>query len=186
MGSIRRASRFDRLDLIAILLLASLLATQMVGIGLGLIARTYVVVRADFSFDRYLEEDWMLENGQAEAAVAFKDVMPTFRRHRPAVDCNLRNLVIIVLVPGNIDTRPIFEKIETNLNNIVRSKRQIEAGVKPVKLAELSLTAYPWFKPLDILASLVLLGALLFWFFLPRKLPYHERLVSGRSKEASR
>jgi hypothetical protein len=169
-----RARVLDRVDLIAIVLLSSLLVIQVAQLVLGYSARSYVIAKADFVFDRYLEETWMLDNGMAEADAAFVDAMPTFRRHRPEVDCNLRHLVITVLVKGNVDTRPIFAAIQDSLNRVVRAKRQIEQSVTPITLADLSLTPYPWFKPLDLLSALVLSASILGWMFFP--LRFRERV----------
>jgi hypothetical protein len=165
MRHFRRVLFLTGIDLIAVAALGGLLALHVTYVGLGFLARHYVIAVGDYALSKF-PEPGMLEKAMAISSAAFEDDMPTFRRHRPEVNIASRRLKITVLVRGGTSIRLVFESIEQRLSDVLRAGQTDESD-RPVSLIDIQLTPYPWIRPLDVLVAFVLAGAFIGWFVFP-------------------
>jgi hypothetical protein len=154
---------------ITLAILGVLLLFQLVYLGLGLTARNLVIAAAVYQLDVYVDaeyDDWVRANTLQETWFAFQDMAPEFRQHRPEVDVEPRRISVTVLIKNGVDVRARFESLGQGLNELVRQKWERAPGASVVRLADVKVTTYPWFKPLDLVSLMVLLAAVAAWVFL--------------------
>ena len=157
-------------DWTALAVLGALFFLQLVYLGINVAASNLVIAAAEYRLDIYIDaeyQDWVLENTSREIRSAFRDVLPTFRQHKPEIDIEPRRILVTVLIKNGVDVRPIFESIGQRLNEPLRERWQRPTGTSVVRLANIEVTPYPWFKPLDLVSLVVLFGAAGAWIFFP-------------------
>jgi hypothetical protein len=152
---------------IALAVIGFLLLVEVTYLGLGMAARNLVIAVGEYKLDRYVEEEWLLATAHQEARAAFQVVMPEFRQHKPEVDIRPRRVLVTVLVRGNIDVRPIFELVGQRLDDQIRKHEQVTWAATTAQLSNIEFTPYSWFKPLDLVSLVVLLGAGAVWVVFP-------------------
>jgi hypothetical protein len=147
---------------------------QVVYLGLGFATRNLVIVAGTYQIDPVFWEKviveqpgWLIANVHQEARVAFRDVAAEFREHAAVVEITPHRVVVTVLVKNRVDLRPMFESLGRRLDELVRERQRLPPGAPGFKLTDLELKRYPWFRPLDIVSLVVLLGAVGAWVFLP-------------------
>lgn len=149
----------------AIALLLGLLLLEGVTLGMGWTAKDFVVAKAEFTYDRDINEAWMLKTARFRAEAVLNEVMPTFRRHRPEIDSRHNYLAVTILVASVRQLEPAMAHFENELNAAVRLKEGIPATVQPIKLVALKTAPYQWFKTLDFVAAFILASSIFFFIF---------------------
>jgi len=166
-------------DWIALAVLGSLLALNLVHIGLAALARDCVIVKMSFTFpdDGHVSDVGnslqrafraAARHGgpspQEAIAERIRAAGPHFRSPRPEVGMSGRTLSFIFLARDAAAASRLYELTARDLNVLVleRFNPQSQGGVSPSGVV---VSKNPWMKPLDYLATLTLLGSLLAWLF---------------------
>jgi hypothetical protein len=89
--------------------------------------------------------------------------MPEFRQRQPMIDVGPKSMTVIVIIRGDVVASSLFEELAHRLTKMAREKDQLGPDANPVSLSELRVTPYAWFKPLDFVVALVLVGSILAW-----------------------
>jgi hypothetical protein len=156
----RPAGSFDRL---AVAILGCLLLIHLIHLALGVKAKSYVVAQGIYALDRRFDVEWAGDSTRMEIVSAFSDAMPEFRRRQPIVDVGPRSMTVTVIIRGDVAANSLFEELTHRLTKMAREKYQLGPDANPISLSELRVTPYAWFKPLDFVAALVLVGSILAW-----------------------
>ena len=186
IGNSRLRRPAGLLNQLAVAILGCLLLVHLVHVAFGLLARSHVVAQVAYAFDRHFDVDWVGDSSRTEIVSALRDAMPEFRRRQPIIDAGPGGLIVIVIIRGDVAANSVFEGLKQRLNQIVREKYQLGRETNPVSLSELHVTPYAWFKPLDFVAALVLLGSILAWVIYWRPLestgtPKNNARTGGRN-----
>jgi hypothetical protein len=152
-----------------------LLLIQLVNLGLGIATRNLVIAVGTYQIERKVvdrvlvekPQGWFVENAQKEAGAVFQDITPKFRDHRPFFDVTPTRFVLTVLVENGADLRPMLGSLGRRLDGLIREPQLLQPGAPLFALTDVLVTPYPWFKPLDLVSLVVLLGAVAAWIFLP-------------------
>jgi hypothetical protein len=160
---------------IALAVLGALLLCQLGYLGLGLASQNLVIAVGTYQIERKVvdrllvekPEGWFVENAEKEAHAVFQDITPKFREHRPFVDVTSTRFVVTVLVKNGANLPPMFESLGQRLDGLIREQQLLPPEAPLVALTDVLVTPYPWFKSLDLVSLVVLLGAGGAWVFLP-------------------
>jgi hypothetical protein len=163
----RPSGSFDRL---AVAILGCLLLIHLVHLAFGVMANGNVVAQGIYALDRSFDAEWGSDSARMEIERAFRDGMPKFRQRQSIVDLGLKTMTVTVIIRGDVAARSLFEELALRLTKMAREKYQLGPDANPISLSELRLTPYAWFKPLDFLAALLLLGSILAWIIYWRPL----------------
>lgn len=152
------------LDLLAVAILGCLLLLHLAHLAFGLMARSHLVAQARYALDRRFDVEWAGDGARAEIVSAFRDAMPKFRQREPIVDVGPKYMTVTVIVRGDAAASPLFAELTRRLTTMARERYRLPADATPISLSDLQVTPYVWFKPLDFVAALVLVGSILGWF----------------------
>jgi hypothetical protein len=126
-------------------------------------ARSHVVAQATYAVDSRFDVERARDSSRMEIVSALRGAMPEFRQREPIVDIGPKDMTVTVIIRGDIAASSLFEELARRLTKMAREKYQLGPDANPISLSELRVTPYPWFKPLDFVTALVLLGSILAW-----------------------
>jgi hypothetical protein len=156
----RPAGSFDRL---AVAILGCLLLTHLVHLAFGVVAKSHVVAQGIYALDRHFDVEWAGDSARMEVVSSFRGAMPEFRPRQPIVEVEPKYMTVTVILRGDVAARPLFEELTHRLTKMARERYQLRPDANPISLSELRVTPYAWFKPLDFVAALMLVGSILAW-----------------------
>lgn len=151
------------LDRLAVAILGCLLLLHLVHLAFGLMAKSHVVAQATYALDRHFDVEWAGDSARMEIVSALHGAMPEFRQREPIVDVGPKFMTVTAIIRGDVAASSLFEELTHRLTKMAREKYQLGPDANPISLSELRVTPYAWFKPLDFVAALVLVGSILAW-----------------------
>jgi hypothetical protein len=156
----RPAGSFDRL---AVAILGCLLLIHLVHLAFGVMAKSHVVAQGIYALDRRFDVEWAGDSARMEIVSVFRDAMPEFRQRQPMIDVGPKSMTVTVIIRGDVVASSLFEELAHRMTKMAREKDKLGPDANPVSLSELRVTPYAWFKPLDFVVALVLVGSILAW-----------------------
>lgn len=162
-GGLRFRRPTGWLDGLAITMLGSLLLIHLVHTAFAFMARSNVIVQATFALDRRFDVVWAGEYARKEIVSTLRDAMPKFRQRQPILDIEERSMTVTAIVRSDVPANPLFEDVTRRLTAMAREKYTVGAYDNPISFSGLQITPYAWFRSLDFVAAVVLLGSILAW-----------------------